>query len=47
MRLEQFSNLYALSKTVKGGFYFHPSDEDLSLGTPVRIKPLSSCGFGV
>ncbi len=22
------------------GFYFHPSDEDLSLGTPEREKPL-------
>jgi hypothetical protein len=27
-------------KAVKGGFYFHPSDEDLSLGTPVRKKLL-------
>jgi hypothetical protein len=26
---------------VKGGFYFHPTDEDLSAGTPVRKKPLS------
>jgi hypothetical protein len=25
---------------VRGGFYFHPSDEDLSLGTPEMKKPL-------
>jgi len=25
---------------VEGGFYFHPNNEDLSLGTPVRKKPL-------
>jgi hypothetical protein len=24
----------------KGGFYFHPSDKDLSLGTPEMKKPL-------
>jgi hypothetical protein len=27
-------------KIVQGGFYFHPSDKDLSLGTPERKKPL-------
>jgi hypothetical protein len=32
---------------VRGGFYFHPSDEDLSPGGPVRKKPLSGCAFGV
>jgi hypothetical protein len=26
---------------VKGGFYFHPGDVDLSPGTPERKKPLS------
>jgi hypothetical protein len=26
---------------MEGGFYFHPSDEDLSPGTPERKKPLS------
>ncbi len=26
---------------MEGGFYFHPNDEDLSLGTPERKKPLS------
>jgi hypothetical protein len=25
---------------VKGGFYFHPTDKDLSAGTPERKKPL-------
>ena len=24
---------------MEGGFYFHPSDEDLSSGTPERKKP--------
>jgi hypothetical protein len=32
---------------VQGGFFFHPSDEDLSPGTPEKKKPLSGCGFGV
>ena len=27
-------------RAVKGGFFFHPSDEDLSPGTPERKKPL-------
>jgi hypothetical protein len=27
-----------------GGFFFHPSDEDLSPGTPERKKPLE-CVF--
>src|ERR1700733_6355991 len=34
-RLEQFHNERALSHNVKGGIYFHPSDDDLSQGTPV------------
>jgi len=25
---------------MQGGFFFHPSDEDLSLGTPDMKKPL-------
>jgi hypothetical protein len=45
--LEQFSNSRTLTNSVQGGFYFHPSDEDLSLETPDRKKPLSCCGFGV
>jgi drug/metabolite transporter (DMT)-like permease len=28
------------SGVVKGGFYFHPTDENLSAGTPERKKPL-------
>jgi hypothetical protein len=31
---ERFSNSLAIASTVQGGFYFHPSDEDLSLGAP-------------
>jgi len=27
-------NKRALTKSLKGGFFFHPSDEDLSLGAP-------------
>jgi len=26
---------------VKGGFYFHPTDENLSVGIPVNEKALS------
>ena len=29
-----------------GGFYFHPTDEDLSVGTPEMKKPRSIHGFG-
>lgn len=43
--LERFSSSRGVSSAVKGGFYFHPSDEGLSLGAPVRKKPLSSGGF--
>jgi hypothetical protein len=32
--LERFSNSRTLTNFVQGGFYFHPSDEDLSPGTP-------------
>ena len=31
---ERFSNTRTLNKIEKGGFYFHPSDEDLSPDTP-------------
>lgn len=37
--LERFSNSCALAGRVKGGFCFHPGDEDLSPGAPVRKKP--------
>jgi hypothetical protein len=31
---------------IQGGFYFHPSDEDLSLGTSLRKKPLEGFASG-
>jgi hypothetical protein len=31
---------------VKGGFYFHPTDEHLSVGTPERKKPLGGLAIG-
>jgi hypothetical protein len=40
MRLDQFSNSRKLDDSVQSGFYFHPSDEDLSLGTPVEKSHL-------
>ena len=33
-RPERFSNSRTLNKIEKGGFIFHPSNEDLSPGTP-------------
>ena len=33
-------------KGLQGGFYFHPSDEDLSPGTPEWKKPLSGRAIG-
>jgi hypothetical protein len=32
--LERFHNSRALSSIVRGGIFFHPSDEELSLGIP-------------
>jgi hypothetical protein len=32
---EQNQSKRALDESLKGGFYFHPSDEDLSPGAPV------------
>ena len=40
LTLERFSNTRALSSGVQGGFYFHPTDKDSSVGTPERKKPL-------
>ena len=37
--LERFHNLRALSGVLQGGFYFHPSGEDLPLGPWVNEKP--------
>jgi hypothetical protein len=44
VELERFSSLHAVSDGVGGGFFFHPSDEDLSPGTPEWKKPLSCNG---
>ncbi len=30
-------------RAVKGGFYFHPCDEDLSPGTPESKSHFASC----
>jgi hypothetical protein len=38
--IEQNQSKRALAERTRGGFYFHPSDEDLSLGARVRKKPL-------
>jgi hypothetical protein len=38
--LERFQNSRARGRPVKGGVYFHPTDEDLSVGTPDRKTPL-------
>ncbi len=42
MRLERFHNSRALSNVLRGDFYFHPADEDLSVGTQVVKKRLGS-----
>jgi polysaccharide export outer membrane protein len=38
--LERFQSLLALLASAKGGVYFHPTDEDLSVGNPDRKTPL-------
>jgi hypothetical protein len=43
--LERFSSKCGVWRIVYGGFYFHPSDEDLSLGAPERKKPLERQWF--
>jgi hypothetical protein len=40
--LEQNQNKLALTKSLKGGFYFHPSDNDSSLGTPAGKSHLAA-----
>jgi hypothetical protein len=40
--LEQNQNKRALTKSLKGGFYFHPSDNDPSLGTPAGKSHLAA-----
>jgi hypothetical protein len=44
--LEQNQSKRALDENHEGGFYFHPSDEDLSPGSPVRKNPLDGCAPG-
>jgi hypothetical protein len=45
-RLEQNRNSGAKVKSLQCGLYFHPSDENLSLGTPARKKPLRGRAVG-
>jgi hypothetical protein len=30
--------MHTFLSALKGGFYFHPTDEDLSVGTPAKEK---------
>ena len=43
--LERLCGLRGVLRSVKGGFYFHRSDEGLSPGIPERKKPFSSLAF--
>jgi hypothetical protein len=45
--LERNQSKRALVESIKGGCYFHPTDEDLSAGTPVRKKPLGEVASGI
>ena len=45
--LERNPDNSALCKSVQDGFFLHPKDEDLSLGTRLRKKPLGECASGV
>ena len=44
--LEQNQNSHTQMESLQGGFYFHPSDEDLSPGTPEWKKPLGGRAIG-
>jgi hypothetical protein len=44
--LERNQSQRALAESVRCGFYFHPTDEDLSAGTPVMKKPLGGIASG-
>ena len=46
MPLERNQSNRAQAKSIQGGFFFHPSDEDLSLGTRLRKKPLEGFASG-
>jgi hypothetical protein len=41
---KQFQGSSGTAKTLRGGIFFHPSDEDQSPGTPEREKPLQFIG---
>ena len=45
-RPERFSNSRTLNKIEKGGFIFHPSNEDLSPGTPDTTPATRTCRRG-
>jgi hypothetical protein len=36
----QFRNLRGLFGSIEGGIFFYPTDEDLSVGTPMMKMPL-------
>jgi hypothetical protein len=42
LSLQRFYGIFGInvdfSRSVQGGFFFHPKDKDLSLGTPVEGK---------
>jgi hypothetical protein len=44
--LEQNQNSRAQVNSLQCGFYFHPKDKDLSLGTRLREKPLGGRAVG-
>jgi hypothetical protein len=44
--LEQNQSKRALDEGLRGGFYFHPSDEDLSPGTPVTTPASKDRSLG-
>jgi hypothetical protein len=46
VELEQNQNSRAQVKSLQCGFYFHPKDKDLSLGTRLGKKPLRGRAVG-
>jgi hypothetical protein len=45
--LERNQGKRALTNSLEGDFCFYPTDEGLSVETPVRNKPLGGLAFGV
>ena len=43
--LKQKQNFRNVANSMQGGFFFHPSDKDLSLGARLRKNPLSGRGL--